>query len=39
MELSENFFEKMSHALTVLINSVMHNKSLVPPFKLNNEFS
>ena len=32
------FWEKKSHA-PILINGVMHNKSMVPPFKFNIEFS
>ena len=35
----EFFWEQKSHAPTVLINSVMHNKSMVQPFKFNIEFS
>ena len=31
--------EKKLHAPTVQINSIIHNKSMVPPFKSNIEFS
>ena len=35
----EFFFDKKTYSPTVLINSIIHNKSMVPPLKLNIEFS
>ena len=38
-DLKNYVLEFFFHAPTVLINSIIHNKSMVPTFKLNIEFS